>query len=87
MITSVPLGVESDSRRPCWWPYAVRGNLHIISVRCGNGHITTFEINGSINALDGERHEVDEHGNVILSAVCPHEGCGWHVRAKLEGWK
>lgn len=36
---------------------------------------------------DGTRgHDIAKDGVVSPSVVCPHNGCTWHVMAKLDGW-
>ena len=31
-------------------------------------------------------HEIADDGTVNPSILCPHDGCGWHVWGRLEGW-
>lgn len=45
-------------------------------VRCGNGHLASLD-----------DHTIAADGTVSPSLDCPEGGCGWHVHARLVGWK
>ncbi len=63
-----------DAEPLTWWPVLSDGRRSAI-IACSGGHAAS--ITG---------HDIKADGTVHPSVVCPHEGCSWHVMARLEGW-
>jgi hypothetical protein len=63
-------------RRPgTWWPW-LAGESQRVTVWCGAcGRSATID------------HDIAADGTVTPSLMCPYDGCGWHVFARLEGWQ
>lgn len=64
-----------DAAPLTWWPGTSDGKRTAI-VACVNGH-----------AMSISSHAIAADGTVSPSLVCPIDGCGWHVFARLDGWE
>lgn len=69
---STSAGVE-HGQRPVWYVWR-----HFIMLICPNGH------GGPLRTRTGDGHEIDAHGNVTPSVVCPD--CDFHETITLEDW-
>jgi len=58
-------------------------NQHGAVVFCNNGHGMSIAGEPPFGSL----HRIDLDGVISPSVVCPHEGCSWHVLARLIGWQ
>ena len=80
-MTAAPVdGWEPGTwRRWVYGPAAATGAV-VVCPRCGRG----MSVGGG--APFGSCHAIDAAGAVSPSVVCPHQGCAWHVFARLAGW-
>lgn len=70
-------GTPKLHERGTWWPLHVPSGVHKAAINCPSCHQTSYLID----------HEIDEHGTVAPSVVCPTEGCTFHEHVVLEGWE
>lgn len=65
---------------PAWC--SMPGNVQAALVRCANRHWMGI----GAKATHPSGHVIHDDGRVTASILCPVEGCGWHVFARLVGW-
>lgn len=64
---------EQNGDKGTWWPAGVPWKANVVCPDCG----------GRTNLRN---HQVDEHGRVSPSLICPF-GCGFHESVVLDGWE
>lgn len=65
---------HSSSGGPGTWRVGIGGqSVYVVCPECKMSY-----------AID---HDIADNGELSPSLMCPTKGCGWHVTARLRGWR